>query len=133
MPNSELLIGQFLFYSKVISWDNLINAIVWQRRQRPLFGKIAKEWGILSNDEIIKILRDRKKNEKIGEYAIRNGYLNSFEQMAIVGKQRSIQRPIGEFFIKNWFITSQNMEIMVGRQQDHNQQVRLRKNAIISA
>ncbi|MDY6934145.1 MAG: J domain-containing protein [Spirochaetota bacterium] len=125
IPNMELLIGQFIYYSGYISWGTLIQAIVWQRRQRPLFGQIAIDWNILSEEEIREILQVKTYKDKIGEYALRNDYISLFEYMAIMGKQRNLQRPIGEYFIQNGFVNSKNMESMVKRLQVHNRRVRL--------
>ena len=33
LPKRELLIGQFLYYSGIVSWRTLIGAIIWQKRQ----------------------------------------------------------------------------------------------------
>ena len=38
VPAWELRFGQFLYYRRCIPWDALIQALVWQRRQRPLLG-----------------------------------------------------------------------------------------------
>lgn len=127
LPNIELLIGQFLYYSGIVSWKWLIHAIVWQRNQRPLFGEIALEWNMLSENDITMILKGRNYKEKFGEYALHNGYINTFEHMAIIGKQRTLQRPIGEFFIKNGIIKADKLKIMVNRMHIHNREVRLRK------
>ena len=120
MPRRKLLIGQFLFYSGCISWNTFINAITWQKRQRPTIGRIALDWGMLSANDIQEILKDRIYREKFGETAIRRGYLNTFKLMALLGKQRRLQRPIGEYFIITGNFTLREMEQMVERQRQHN-------------
>ena len=125
IPRRKLLIGQFLFYSGCISWNTFINAITWQKRQRPAIGRIALDWGMLSTNDIQDILEGRIYKEKFGETAIRRGYLNTFKLMALLGKQRRLQRPIGEYFIQTGDFTLQEMEEMVERQRHHNSSVRL--------
>jgi len=98
MPKRELLLGQFLYYSGLISWRTLIRAITWQRRQRPLIGQIALEWKMISRNEIQRILMWRNFRGKFGERAIRLGYLSRFQLMALLGKQHNLQHPIGGFF-----------------------------------
>ena len=120
MPRRKLLIGQYLFYSGCISWNTFINAITWQKRQRPTIGRIALDWGMLSANDIQEILKDRIYREKFGETAIRRGYLNTFKLMALLGKQRRLQRPIGEYFIITGNFTLREMEQMVERQRQHN-------------
>jgi len=120
LPKSNLMFGQFLYYSGLISWRTLIDAICWQRRQRPLIGQIAVGWGLISSREIMHILRVRTFNEKFGECALRIGYISSFEQFALVGKQRRIQRPFGEYFIENGILSSDDLMSIARKQQLHN-------------
>jgi len=123
IPNRELLLGQFLYYSGLISWSTLIRAITWQRRQRPLIGQIALGWKMISRDEIQKILMWRNFRGKFGERAIRLGYLSRFQLMALLGKQRNLQYPIGEFFVNKGIFRFQDMEAMAERQKIHNRGV----------
>ena len=64
IPERELKIGQFLYYSGRISWRTMVRAIVWQKRQRPLFGQIAMKWNLLTAHDIITILKKKAYNEK---------------------------------------------------------------------
>lgn len=123
MPKRELLLGQFLYYSGLISWRTLIRAITWQRRQRPLIGQIALEWKMISRNEIQRILMWRNFRGKFGERAIRLGYLSRFQLMALLGKQHNLQHPIGEFFVNNGILRLQDIEAMVERQKIHNRDV----------
>ena len=91
VPKRELLIGQFLYYSGLISWKTLFDAVCWQRKQRPAIGKIALDWGILSPDNIKRILTERNYKEQFGDYALRNGLISHFKHLAIVGRQKKLQ------------------------------------------
>jgi hypothetical protein len=119
-PKRELLIGQFLYYSGIVSWRTLIKAILWQRRQRPLIGQLAKEWGMLNQDEIREILMGRQARENFGECALRKGYLNTFKIMALLGKQRKFELPIGKYFVNKGLILSGDIDLMVEKQRIHN-------------
>ena len=119
-PKRGLLIGQFLYYSGLISWKTLIRAITWQRRQRPPVGQIAREWGFLSSREIQTILVKQSYREKFGEYALRKGYITPFQHMAILGKQRGLQYPIGEYFIQSGILSPEEIDIMIERLRAHN-------------
>ncbi|MBW1780325.1 MAG: hypothetical protein JRL30_06260 [Deltaproteobacteria bacterium] len=123
IPKRNLLIGQFLYYSGRVSWKTLIDAIVWQRRQRPLIGQIALRWRKLSEHEIQTILLVRKLGEKFGECAARTGYLTRFEVMALLGGQSRLQSPIGEYFLKRNILRKEDMANMVNRQQIHNRRI----------
>ncbi len=120
VPKGRLMIGQFLYYSGLISWRTLIEAICWQRRQRPQIGQIAIAWGLISSHDIIRILTGRTLNEKFGECALRIGYISNFEQMALVGKQRQLQRPLGEYFVKSGILSAMDIISMANKQLIQN-------------
>ncbi|MCP4254181.1 MAG: J domain-containing protein [Candidatus Scalindua sp.] len=120
VPKRELLIGQFLYYSGLISWNTLTQAIVWQRRQRPIIGKIAQDWGILSTEDINRILKERSYKDQFGEYAHRNGYITKFQHLAIVGKQKRMQPPIGRYFIQQGLLGNYDIKKMTEDLKIHN-------------
>ena len=120
IPKGSLMFGQFLYYSGLISWRTLIEAICWQRRQRPLIGQIATAWGLISSQDIIQILTVRKFDEKFGECALRIGYISSFELSALVGKQKTLQHPFGEYFIESGILSSTDIMSMAQKHQFHN-------------
>ena len=126
LPKRKLLIGQYLYYSGFISWKTLINAITWQKRQRPLVGQIAIKWGMLSAYDIKRILTERsiehRYKEKFCLYALRKGYITPFERMALLGKQHRIQPPIGGYFIEKSILCSREIEKIVERLRIHNRQ-----------
>jgi len=104
LPRRTLLFAEFLYYSGRVSWRNLVEAVAWQRRQRPAIGRIAVEWGHLSEQEVREILERRRREgsgaEPFGEYARRQGFLTSAQLLALLGRQRRLQRRIGEFFVE---------------------------------
>jgi len=124
LPKRRLLIGQFLYYSGYISWRNLIDAIIWQKRQRPVIGQIALNWGILTAYDIRRILTERnieqRYKEKFGEYACSKGYITSLQHLALLGKQRLLQRPIGEYFIEQGILYARKIDEIVAKQKVHN-------------
>ena len=120
VPKGSLMIGQFLYYSGLISWRTLIEAICWQRRQRPQIGQIAIAWGLISSQDVIRILTDRTLNEKFGECALRIGYISNFEQIALIGKQRQLQRPLGEYFIESGILSAADIMNMAHKQRLQN-------------
>jgi hypothetical protein len=120
VPKRELLIGQFLYYSGLISWNTLNQAIIWQRRQRPIIGKIAQDWGILSAEDVQRILKERNYKDHFGEYAHRNGYITKFQHLAIVGKQKNMQPPIGRYFIQQGLLGNYDIKKMTENLKIHN-------------
>ncbi len=123
IPKRKLMIGQFLYYSRYISWQTLMDALVWQRKQRPVIGKIALDWGILTSDEIQRILSGRNYKDKFGEYALRNGFITRFQLIAITGRQRKLQPLIGKYFIQEEILGNLDIQKMIERQKNHNRNV----------
>ncbi|MFZ5570847.1 MAG: J domain-containing protein [Thermodesulfobacteriota bacterium] len=119
-PSRRLKFGQFLYYSQSISWKTLIQAIIWQKKQRPLFGQIAEDWGFLSSDAVHRILAAKPYTEKFGEFALRSGYLTVFQHLAILGKQRLHQPRIGQFFIQQHLFSTEKLEQLIQRAVVHN-------------
>lgn len=120
LPKRKLLLGQFLYYSGIVSWRTLIEAISWQRKQRPKIGQIAVDWEILTPQDIMTLLTRKPYNEKFGECALRMGYITGFEHIALIGKQRELQRRIGEYFIKKGTFSAREISQMVNNQRIHN-------------
>lgn len=120
-PKRRLLFGQFLFYSRLISWEMLIKAILWQKRQNPKIGQIACTWGMLSRTDIQVILARRRMQEKFGQSAVRNGYLTDYNILALLGKQRMLNRAIGIYFLNTGHLTHLQIEELARRQRLHNQ------------
>ena len=98
----------------------MIDAIVWQRMQRPPIGEIARQWNMLTEDDIQKILKERSFNEKFGAHALRKGYISAFQLLALVGRQRSLQRPIGEYFIEHGMLTVPQLDLLIEQTKRHN-------------
>ncbi len=124
VPWRQLRLGEFMYYSKVISWRTLINAIVWQKKRRPLFGQIARQWSFLSDDDIRLILRHKSRDEVFGEFARRHGFLTRYQQMAITGRQRQLQPLIGMHFIEKGLLTVVQVKMQARNQEQHNRRIR---------
>ncbi len=127
IPKRKLLLGQFLYYSGLISWQNLIKAIIWQQKHRPRIGEIALRWNMLSQEDVQSILDWKGLNEKFGERALLMGYLNRFELMALLGKQRKLKYPFGEYFVRHRILHSKEVEYMAKQNQIHNRTILSRK------
>ena len=126
VPKRVLLFGQYVYYHGYISYRQLIDAIVWQKIRRPLFGSIAVRWGWLDEDEVREILGQRRRGEKFGESALRGGYLTSNELRIILGRQRMLQPRIGKYFVEQRILPVSVVETMAADLRRHNRQYRSR-------
>ncbi|MCL4490305.1 MAG: hypothetical protein M1510_00130 [Nitrospirae bacterium] len=120
MPQRRLFFGEFLYYSGVVPWHAFIKALVWQRRQRPRFGDLARRWRYLSEQEIRLLLLRKKFCEPIGETAVRMHSLNQFQVNTILFHQMFIQKPIGEYFIEYGHLTRDRVEYLLKDFKQHN-------------
>jgi hypothetical protein len=120
LPQKKLLFGRYLYYSGIISSRTLIEAIVWQKKQRPAVGGIATQWDWLNHRDIMKILSQRKPGEKFGECALRRGYLNRYQLTLLLGRQGLLQPRIGLYFVEQGILNARELASLVERLRQHN-------------
>ncbi len=128
IPRRYLRFAEFLYFSRVISWKSLVNALVWQRRQRPRIGEIAQKWRWVSGSQVEAAVRDRRQGERIGEVLLRHKLLTPFALGVLLRQQQRIQKPIGLYFVRHGLMS----EWEVGRHL-HNQRLHNTKFASFSA
>ena len=124
-PRRALLIAEFLYYAGRISWRNLVEAVAWQRGQRPSIGRIAVEWGHLSEGGVREVLAARRRaGGPFGEHALRLGLLTSGQLLALLGRQRRLQRRIGEFFVERGILEAGEIAALERELAAHNARYR---------
>lgn len=99
IPNRVLRFSEFLFYKRVISWNQLIESIVYQAKVRPKIGEIAVSLEYIDNLQLAKILSGMFPNEKFGEAAMRMGFIDLYKLYVLLGNQKKYDAPIGRYFI----------------------------------
>ena len=120
VPKRELLFGQYVYYYGYISFRQLVDAIVWQKFQRPSVGKLAMRWGWLYEDDVWRILTERQRGEKFGEAALRGGYLTPERLRLILWRQRMLQPRIGNYFVEKKILPDSLVEAMAEQARRHN-------------
>lgn len=124
VPTIFLEFGSFAYYRKKVSYAQLIEALVWQRRQRPTLGLIACEWGWLSEARVRKILDHRGTAVRFGKKAIELGYLNSRQIDALLQHQRSMQLRLGRYFIEQGLMSETEADELARELEKHNERAR---------
>jgi len=99
LPGWRLKLGEYLLYSRIISWDDLISALIWQKNCRPKVGEIALRWRWLSPRQLHQFLRIKLRGEKTGEVLLRYGQITSFQQAMLLRYQSDCQPLIGQYFV----------------------------------
>ncbi|HET6440278.1 MAG TPA: DnaJ domain-containing protein [Anaeromyxobacter sp.] len=124
MPRRKLRFAEFLYYSGRVPWTSFVEAITWQRRQRPPVGRIAVEFGFLEPEDVGRIMEERRvqnaQSVPFGEFAVRMGYLTSFQLLAVLGRQLRLQKRIGAFFVEHGFIEAEEIDDIRRRVLRHN-------------
>ena len=123
IPHARLLLGQFLYYNGLVTFNEMVAAVAWQRQQRPNFGKIARMWDYLTSSQIEVIIASRGPRETIGDAAVRLGYISPFQRDAVIGFQKWLQRPIGEYFQKTGILDEREIIHLIGQMKKHNKRV----------
>jgi hypothetical protein len=120
IPARRLRTAEFLFYSGVIPWQTMIDAVVWQRRQRPRFGELAQQFRAATRDEIAWVLGEKGSREPTGVTAVRLSVLSDDEVDRILRYQRAIQAPIGRFFLERNHLSRPELVELVRELFRHN-------------
>lgn len=120
IPNRTLLFGHFLYYSGEITWRDIVQALVWQRNQRPRLGEIGRQLGWLTERDILRILERRSPTQPFGATAVRLGLLDATQLNALVLRQKRLQKKIGSYFLEEKRISAQRLQHLIIRHQLHN-------------
>lgn len=112
-PAGRMPFGRFLYYRGIITYRELIDALVWQKTKRPPIGELAKRMHLLSDEEVKEVLRKRRWGERFGESAHRLGLLTLYDIERILARQRLIQPRIGRYFIEKGILTFSEVERLV--------------------
>ena len=124
VPRRALPLGEFLFYTRRINWRALQSALAWQRRDRPSFGAMARQWGLLSQHRLEKVIRCTKPGEKIAAAAVRLGHMNKEQATALLRMQQSSQRPLGAYLVALRAVSNQDLSYQLRAHRNHNVGVR---------
>jgi len=121
VPRRELKLGEFLYYRGLITWADLIEAIVWQRRYRPKLGTLSVKKELLTPEErdwILGICRDDGKTP-FGTAAVREGLLDHSELKRLLILQKSLF-PFGRFFLDKGLILPEVLAAEAAEKSIHN-------------
>ena len=105
----------------------LIEALVWQRRQRPSIGQLAINFGWMKSEDTDRVTRTRGTvYNRFGERAIHLGLLSSGQVQVLLKHQRNLHKKLGEYFIENRILSKEEVEHLAQKLAEHNQRIFLR-------
>ncbi len=123
VPNRRLMLGHFLYYSGIINWRTIIQALIWQRTERPRLGELGHRFGMLSEHEILHILQNRPPLKPFGETALDLGLLTEPQLRMLVFHQKRLQKKFGEFFVEKKILQPEELRMLLSKYQQHNAQI----------
>lgn len=123
IPSIPLEFGMYSFYQGKVTYQQLIEALVWQRRQRPTLGAIAQKWGWLSAAKVTQILGHRSQAVRFGKKAIELGHLKPHQVEALLNYQRTLQKRIGQYFVEKGLLSDAEANRISQQLTKHNIQI----------
>lgn len=123
MPNRKLLFGHYLYYAGVINWRGVIQALVWQRMQRPRLGELGQKLGWLSESDIRRVMEYRTPFQPFGASAVKLGLLTEQQCNVLVFQQKRMQKRFGQYFVENKKMSPQMLRRHVDSCNAHNARV----------
>lgn len=123
IPAIPLEFGMYTFYQGKITYQQLIEALVWQRRQRPTLGSIAQQWGWLSEAKVAQVLGYRGHAVRFGKKAVELGHLRPHQVEALLQYQQSLQKRIGQYFVEKGLLTEAEADKISRQVKEHNSQI----------
>jgi hypothetical protein len=113
----------YSYYLGKVTYQQLIDALIWQRRQRPTLGAISQKWGWLSEARVTQILGHRGYAMRFGKKAVELGYLNPYQVDALLKYQQSLQQRIGRYFVEKGLLTEEEADQITQNLANHNSQL----------
>ncbi|HIJ79451.1 MAG: J domain-containing protein [Desulfobulbaceae bacterium] len=120
MPNRRLLLGHFMYYSGLINWRTLIQALIWQRTERPKLGELGCRFGMLTEKDVLHILKNRPTLQPFGKTALDMGLLTDAQLRMLIFHQKRLQRKFGEFFVEKKIMGPDQLRELLNQYQSHN-------------
>jgi hypothetical protein len=124
LPARPLQFGLFLYYLGIIPFTAVISAIIWQRKQRPVLGEIARHWGWLKESDITRIINHRSGVHKFGERAEQLGLLNPLQVRTLLFHQRSRQQQMGHYFVSQGYFSEATLHQLLHKLAENNRTFR---------
>jgi hypothetical protein len=129
VPERTLEFGQYLYNRGLITYPQLIEALVWQRQQRPSIGQLAVNFGWLKSEDTLRVVRTSgTAYSRFGERAIHLGLLSSGQVQVLLRHQRNLHQKLGEYFIELGILSRKEVEHLALKLVEHNQRIFLRSS-----
>lgn len=103
--------GQYLLEKGLITPQQLLEAVDYQKEINVSLGTMALEKGLLNSEQIKKIHNEQKRQDKkFGEIAISMGYLTGEQLENLLDLQKTQRLYLGESLVSKGFLTLEQLE-----------------------
>lgn len=123
IPAVELKIGRYLYFRGKVSYQSVLQALQWQRAQRPSIGLLARQWGWLDEHEVHLILRSETVGGRFGERARGLGLLTGAQVDELLVGQQALQQRLGRYYVDQGRFTELQLLMLEHERRMHNSQV----------
>lgn len=120
LPRRRLLLGHFLYYAGIASWHTIVQALIWQRSRRPKIGEISRRFGLLDEETVAMILKNKNLRQPFGESARQMGLLDEQQLNLLITAQKRLQRKFGEYFVEQGLLQPAQLAMLLRRYHEHN-------------
>ena len=105
--------GQYLIERKVITPEQLLDAIAYQEATNKLIGEVAIELGLLTYDQVQDIIDEQSITDKeFGGVAMDLGLLTPEDLIKVIKYQAQSRVIIGEILVKKGYADKNNIEML---------------------
>ena len=98
----------------------IVQALVWQRSQRPRLGEIGRRLGMLNEEDIQQILKIRTVFQPFGESAVKLGLLTDMQLRTLISYQQRLQKKIGQYFVEKNIVQPAEFNELLKKFRRHN-------------
>jgi hypothetical protein len=120
IPRRTLRFGQYLYYSGVLTWDQLIAGLLEQRTERVSFGKTARNLDLMSASGLKQLNRAARPGTFIGQTAEKLGLISPAGIELILMHQRRHSRSLGQIFVDRGWLTQEDRVFYLSQLRLHN-------------
>ncbi len=102
--------GEFLIEKKVVTKEQLQEAVVLARKTNLLFGETARTMGLISHADVERVhAAQRKEDLNFGDLCVKMGLLTTEQMKQVAQKQKKNRLPMGEALVKLGYIKAEDL------------------------
>lgn len=128
MAQHPCLFAEYLLMRHVITAKQFFQALAWQKSERPYYGRLARDLGLLTDTDTALIVKSRRRREKFGETARRMGLLSEEQHASLLMKQRAMEPKIGQFFIVQGILSNDQLDRHLAEHLEYREQQSYRRS-----